>query len=280
MKHTVKKIIKAGIGMLAAAGMFMSCEIGLGASVDTDRPTIEITYPPRNAVIRDGFVLAGKAGDDRGLAKVVITATNSTTGARITREVTAAGLSEEWSVGLNDAGSDGKYEMSDGKYTIDAEAYDLDGKSSGAASITVEVDNTAPFFIANKPGSSKSSNPSPYGSTMTVTGVIAEDHDVSVMEMKVYSLNDDGSIGDEITEEKGFVEENVQTAGGISVKFADINAESGSLLERYRKMYTKGEGTESYGRIHPYRQRKSIQESKGNRKQKYRKQYGKILPGR
>ena len=37
----------------------VSCEIGLGASVDTEAPGLEISAPPADSVIRGTFTLSG-----------------------------------------------------------------------------------------------------------------------------------------------------------------------------------------------------------------------------
>ena len=47
----------------------ISCEIGLGAAVDTMAPTLSIDYPPTNAIIRDTFVISGSCGDDDTVAE-------------------------------------------------------------------------------------------------------------------------------------------------------------------------------------------------------------------
>ena len=50
---------RIAISLLAVVSVFtISCEIGLGSSVDTDPPAIEITTPPVDAIIRDAFAIA------------------------------------------------------------------------------------------------------------------------------------------------------------------------------------------------------------------------------
>ena len=63
----------------AAVLIFASCDIGLGDAVDTSNPTVEIKYPPKNAVIRDSFLLSGICDDDISVTSVKVTITNSTT---------------------------------------------------------------------------------------------------------------------------------------------------------------------------------------------------------
>ena len=39
--------------------LMASCEIGLGAAIDTEAPVISIDYPPTNSTIMGTFLLAG-----------------------------------------------------------------------------------------------------------------------------------------------------------------------------------------------------------------------------
>ena len=76
---TVKTFGKIGrilkpLAVLFTAGilitLFYSCEIGLGAAVDTQPPKIEIQNPPVDAVIRDNFALGGTFDDDGSIKSV------------------------------------------------------------------------------------------------------------------------------------------------------------------------------------------------------------------
>ena len=49
-----------------------TCEIGLGEAVDTTKPTITITYPLDNSVIRGEFLMQGSATDDTALKDVTL----------------------------------------------------------------------------------------------------------------------------------------------------------------------------------------------------------------
>ena len=42
----------------------ISCEIGLGSSVDTEAPALYILNPPVDSIIRDSFLLSGSYTDD------------------------------------------------------------------------------------------------------------------------------------------------------------------------------------------------------------------------
>ena len=65
MKTKIFKTTKAlliSLAVLLAAGC--SGEVGLGDAVDTAAPTVELSYPPKNVIIRDTFVASGTCNDD------------------------------------------------------------------------------------------------------------------------------------------------------------------------------------------------------------------------
>ena len=77
----MKKILLKSATLLFTSLIILftnSCTIGLGEAVDTDVPTVEITYPPKNAVIRDTFVASGLCNDDLALDYVEVTVTITT----------------------------------------------------------------------------------------------------------------------------------------------------------------------------------------------------------
>jgi hypothetical protein len=63
----------------AIALFFAACEVGLGEAVDANPPSLSITYPPENAVIREEFLLRGTAADDTGVRNVSVTLLNTAT---------------------------------------------------------------------------------------------------------------------------------------------------------------------------------------------------------
>ena len=79
---TLQKVAHAAFFALCAVPVLsiLACSdnVGLGESVDTEAPTIAITYPPASATIRGTFVLSGTWDDDKGVssitAKSVLTA--------------------------------------------------------------------------------------------------------------------------------------------------------------------------------------------------------------
>ena len=82
--------------------LFYSCEIGLGAAVDISIPTVGISYPPKNAIARDSFLVTGTCNDDVKVTAVSVIITNSETNetfgpfdAQLDEEATS------WSILLN-----------------------------------------------------------------------------------------------------------------------------------------------------------------------------------
>ncbi len=183
----MKKIFRTTI--LAALGLsvltVLSCEIGMGAAVDIAKPTVEITYPPKNAIIRQTFTVAGTCADDLELKAVNVTVQNVST--KENYGPYTAVLNEaktSWTLSLNQENSGSytvynsykKWELPDGSYIINAYSEDNAGNKSQEASIPVSIDNTAPVLIVSKPLSVGSETPQKYGRTLNLAGDIAEEH--------------------------------------------------------------------------------------------------------
>lgn len=213
----------------------LSCEVGLGESVDTEAPKISITYPDAKSVIKDRFVLAGECSDDRMVTSVQVTILDSAnkpvTGYELKAPVVETGKSSQvWSVEINAKNADGSYPLKDGKYTFRTIATDGAGRKSAPFERDLEIDNTAPVFVINSPGSTETETS--YGSVLKVEGSIAEAHSVKSMTLTVY--NTDG------TEKAKWTEENINIAGGTAVTFAKYYSNTGgtdSLLTRYNEIY-------------------------------------------
>ena len=232
---------------------FSGCDVGLGESVDTSAPTLSIEYPPIAAVIKDTFVLYGSCDDDKDVASVSVQVVNTETKEVVdTLNATIDAGGKSWRVDVNPYIEEtGKYKYLDGTYQFSASAVDGAGHSSGESSRTFDLDNTAPVFIISKPGVVKSENlkPSAYGSVFTIDGTIADNHTISLMDVKIFDENgnvvssesyDDGTIGE------FFREEEIATAGGTSVTIA----QSGN--DRYSKLYNDATSKDAEGTARYY----------------------------
>lgn len=213
----VKKFILAVVSVVFAYAL-LSCDVGLGAAVDTQAPTLNVTYPATLSTVRGQFVFGGTCADDQKVTSVTVIAHNSELGKSYgPYAATVADDAKSWTFSFNKK-AEGKdsyngWEMPDGKYTLEAVARDASGKSSGTGAITIDIDNTEPIFILNSPGTTDIKNPTVSGSSFKITGTIADDHSIKYMRVYVYE-NEGGRKG---KLRKSFIEENIETSGGTSV---------------------------------------------------------------
>jgi hypothetical protein len=166
--------------------LFISCQIGLGAQVDTEAPSVSVTYPPANAVIRSTFTLAGACSDDKGLASVTVTIKSTDTSVQTTYGSYAAVINSAatgWTLSCNNYDSSNAeyyngWELPDGKYTAEVTALDTSGRTSSTnASLSFSIDNTAPVLVITKPTSVGSGTPKAFGRTVQLEGAFAEETD-------------------------------------------------------------------------------------------------------
>ena len=234
---------------LVIALFTVSCEIGLGPAVDTQAPVLTIDYPPTNAVIRSTFQLSGSCDDDDSVASVQVSLRNTTT--EETYGPYNASLENDgksWKILLNnpkvdsdgnpDEGSYNGWEFPDGSYTVNVMVYDGVGRSSGPFSRSIAIDNTAPIFIISSPTTATSSDSkySKYGTTLRVSGTVAESHDISQMLLTVYDAQG-VSEGTELE----LSQENVDVSDGAAVDFARYQVakkdETSGLTKDYKDIY-------------------------------------------
>lgn len=225
----VKKFILAVVSVVFAYAL-LSCDVGLGAAVDTQAPTLNVTYPATLSTVRGQFVFGGTCADDQKVTSVTVSAYNSELGKSYGPfAATIADDAKSWTFSFNKK-AEGKdsyngWEMPDGKYTLEAVARDASGKSSGTGAITIDIDNTEPIFILNSPGTTDIKNPTVSGSSFKITGTIADDHSIKYMRVNVYE-NEGGGKGKLL---ESFKEENIETSGGTSV----------ALFKKTDPVYTK-----------------------------------------
>ena len=237
-KKSILSLVTVVCSFIAVSAMLGSCEIGLGPSVDTEAPTIAITYPDAAAVIKDQFVLYGDWGDDKGVTKISVEVQNTsgTTKTKFGPYAATVNANKKWSVTLNQpsTASDAVngWTFPDGKYELSVTAYDASGHSSGVTSRAVEIDNTAPLFIISSPGITDIANPTAYGSSLSIGGTIVDDHTISEMSVRVYDAS-----GAKVADAP-FTETSVETAGGTSVTIAKyVSGGTDEVNSRYTTMY-------------------------------------------
>ena len=217
----------------------LSCNVGLGESVDTEPPTVSVLYPPESSIIRDSFILSGKTEDDKEVKEVqIIVKEINGNDAKPVQTHVVKPTDDVWQVELN-AKSESSYPLKDGKYTVDITSTDTAGRVSGISSRTFEIDNTAPVFVIKSPGITNIESATPYGSIFKVVGTIADDHEIETM-----TVNIKDETGKELVV---WTEENVDTAGGTEVVFARYNKDADDGADVYNDRYLQIYGKDTTG---------------------------------
>lgn len=58
--------------LLVLVFSFFSCEVGLGESVDTEPPKIEVVSPKAGSIVRDKFTISGTCSDEQRVQSVQV----------------------------------------------------------------------------------------------------------------------------------------------------------------------------------------------------------------
>ena len=249
--NCLKSFVGGGV-LLGLSLILFSCgeNTGLGGAVDTEAPTVNIQYPPASSAIRGTFLLYGTWDDDKSVTKIVATIENTTTGKKDyePNEIKIS-LDKTWSLEVNNYDSSNSeytngWQLPDGKYQISLVGYDAAGHTSGKASRSFEIDNTAPVVVLSSPGSTTSATE--YGSSFYVEGTIADEHSISSLGVTVY--DEDGTTVLSDTDTTPWYEEDVATAGGTNVSLMKFSTGSTTLQNRYASIYgtDRDAGTKNY----------------------------------
>lgn len=249
MSKFFKKSFFSSIIIVSAFLLLFSCSVGLGESVDTEVPKVEITYPPASRAVRDWFYLAGTCSDDKGVDSISVSAENISTNETIVIGTVSPAKDGSWSVKINEKDSDGNYKLKDGTYTFSAVAKDSSKQNSAPNYRTIEIDNTAPVFVIKNPGTTNSSAPASFGSILKVVGAAADDHEIYELSLSVYSSADMSGEPKAVLSEK-----NVDKTDGINVTLARYNPDveqglvmADELHNNYVKIYNvEGGGDQQF----------------------------------
>lgn len=183
------------VSFIFIIGGISSCEVGLGASVDTQPPTVDIQEPSANFIVRDVFTMTGSCSDEQGLFNVTVTLRNTQTSEYYPKAETpyTAKLNKEqtqWECVVNPF-EEGK-EIPDGSYEATVIATDKAGRKTSATK-SFKIDNTPPLLILTRPATKPNDNDEidqkstdTYGQELSITGQVADDSNVDLMEIKVY----------------------------------------------------------------------------------------------
>lgn len=219
--------------------LFFACSVGLGESVDTEVPKIEITYPPASRAVRDWFLLAGTCSDDKGVDSITVSAENISTNKTIVIGTVSPAKDGSWSIRINEKDENGNFKLKDGTYTFSAVAKDSSKQNSAPNYRTLEIDNTPPVFVIKNPGTTNGSAPASFGSILKIVGAAADDHEIYELSLAVYD-----SPAMEGEPKAVISEKNVDKTDGINVTLARYNidvendpSKADELHKNYVKLY-------------------------------------------
>lgn len=219
--------------------LFFACSVGLGESVDTEVPKIEITYPPASRAVRDWFLLAGTCSDDKGVDSITVSAENISTNKTIVIGTVSPAKDGSWSIRINEKDENGNFKLKDGTYTFSAVANDSSKQNSAPNYRTLEIDNTPPVFVIKNPGTTNGSAPASFGSILKIVGAAADDHEIYELSLAVYD-----SPAMEGEPKAVLSEKNVDKTDGINVTLARYNidvendpSKADELHKNYVKLY-------------------------------------------
>ena len=175
-------------------GGMTSCEVGLGESVDTQPPTVDVQVPSADFIVREKFTMKGNCSDEQGLQSITVTLRNTQTAeyypktetpyeAKINKEQT------EWECVVDPFAEGNK--IPDGSYEATVIATDKAGRKTSATK-SFKIDNTAPLLILTRPATKPNkenkidiTSTDTYGQELSITGQVADDSNVDLIEIKV-----------------------------------------------------------------------------------------------
>ena len=150
MKKTqILNSLKA-IGILLFSILLVTCDVGLGPSIDTEAPELTIASPSASAILKGKFSLSGTVSDDGTISSVVVKLKeigSSNVGEDKTYNATVDVTNKKWSLSLDSLGDD---DVKDGNYELTVTAKDNSEKESYRTT-TFYVDNTAPVLMISSP---------------------------------------------------------------------------------------------------------------------------------
>ncbi|WP_022933516.1 hypothetical protein [Treponema bryantii] len=183
---------KIAFALLTIFSLFViSCEIGLGASVDTDPPSLNISNPPVDAIIRDDFALSGTWTDDGEIGSIAVELSRTDgNGEKLSYTGTFAedsrkGGSGTWSIDIPAKSSS----ITDGTYQAVVTIKDATDRTT-IQNTTFTIDNTAPIIVLQRPGTDLNAslaNADTYGQLFTLEGLGADDNNIDHIDIDIYA---------------------------------------------------------------------------------------------
>ena len=224
---------------------FTSCEIGLGAQVDVEPPSVVMESPTENARTRKTVTFSGTWTDDLEIKQVTVELKKTT-------ELTDVKESFSFIANTTNNGDDktkGTWSycldteaanIPDGAYTVIAIAEDTYGHTNQVSTV-ITIDNTPPLIVLESPSTTEISSPMSYGKTFSIIGRGADEQNGGTVDSIDAVIYDENNV--EIAR-KTFT--NISTS--IDFKIANWDEESEQGNNFYKTIYGTDEnaGTKNY----------------------------------
>lgn len=213
---------------------FTSCEIGLGAQVDVEPPSVVMESPTENARTRKTVTFSGTWTDDLEIKQVTVELKKTT-------ELTDVKESFSFIANTTNNGDDktkGTWSycldteaanIPDGAYTVIATAEDTYGHTNQVSTV-ITIDNTPPLIVLESPSTTEISSPMSYGKTFSIIGRGADEQNGGTVDSIDAVIYDENNV--EIAR-KTFT--NISTS--IDFKIADWDEESEQGNNFYKTIY-------------------------------------------
>lgn len=180
----------SSLWFLSILFIFISCEIGLGSSVDTEAPQLEIQNPSPDAIIRGAFRIGGIWSDDGTIETVTVKLSRTDgKGSEIEYQANFAESNDDspntWNCIINP--QDSANTVIDGNYIAQVDITD-GGKHTTTKTVQFAIDNTAPVIVLQRPSTKDDAQQlDSYGQKFTLEGQAADDNNVSLIEVQIFA---------------------------------------------------------------------------------------------
>lgn len=237
-----------GTAMLSAGiFLFTACpaEIGLGSAVDTAKPTVTISTPEPDSVVKEIITLSGTVTDDLEVKSVTVTFTSTSQPSLNPKsyQATVDKAAKTWSLVIDT--KDSSSGLQDSNYEIIVTAADNTNKTS-TASRSFQIDNTAPTVLITSP--SQYDQP-PVGNEDTNISTCCSQVDI---EGKAYDASDIQSVKVYLCNGSGNVVAGPKTAEGTNTWFVRFAAEDLTGVQDGQVCYFYAVATDKSGNSNTY----------------------------
>ncbi len=247
VRNILKKLFSlASVFVAVGVTLLVSCQVGLGESVDTSRPVVSIETPVAADVKSGVITISGTCDDDKSVEIIRLTLRNSDANidcGELTSSEKKVKISEDkqsWTFEFDTRA------YTDAKYLLSAVATDSSGKESPSAQRSFDIDNTAPVLAVSKPNTVNIDAPSAFGRTVSIKGDVVDDHNIKSMTVNFYAVDSEKKIGEKKSVTIDSVDK-TSTNFVVAQYLNDVPAEGRSkiLYDNYLKLFGNGVITET-----------------------------------